>query len=77
MGILMVEAAFFRRWGCLLRGAVCSVLGGVGSLYLLNLLQGTLGFSVPLTAGTLTVSGVLGVPGTILLLMGRFFIQMG
>ena len=59
--------------GCLLKGLFITVLGGVGLLLLLSMAEPFLGFSLPLTKGTLLFSGILGIPGALLLCFGQIF----
>lgn len=67
----LLQLYFCGRKSCFCRGLLFSVCGGIGSLLLFSMAEPYLGFSLPLTQGTVAISGVLGLPGTVLLLLGR------
>lgn len=47
---------------------IFGVGSGIGGLYLISMIVSNMGFQLPINLLTLTVSGILGVPGAVLLL---------
>lgn len=69
VGIVMVKF-FFSQIGCLWKIAVNSVSGFI-CLWLLNLLSGFTGILLPINFVSCLLTGALGVPGIILLVLGQ------
>ena len=69
VGIVMVKF-FFSQIGCLWKIAVNSVSGFI-CLWLLNLLSGFTGILLPINFVSCLLTGFLGIPGIILLVLGQ------
>ena len=69
VGIVMVKF-FFSQIGCLWKIAVNSVSGFI-CLWLLNLVSGFTGILLPINFVSCLLTGALGVPGIILLVLGQ------
>lgn len=69
VGIVVVKF-FFSQIGCLWKIAVNSVSGFI-CLWLLNLLSGFTGILLPINFVSCLLTGALGVPGIILLVLGQ------
>ena len=69
VGIVVVKF-FFSQVGCLWKIAVNSVSGFI-CLWLLNLLSGFTGILLPINFVSCLLTGALGVPGIILLVLGQ------
>ena len=50
-----------------------SILGGI-LIFIVNLIGGLFGFHIGLNIGTAIVTGILGIPGVILLILLKIFI---
>jgi len=69
VGIVVLKF-FFSQIGCLWKLAVNSVSGFI-CLWLLNLLSGFTGILLPINFVSCLLTGALGVPGIILLVLGQ------
>lgn len=69
VGIVVVKF-FFSQIGCLWKIAVNSVSGFI-CLWLLNLLSGFTGILLPINFVSCLLTGFLGIPGIILLVLGQ------
>lgn len=69
VGIVVVKF-FFSQIGCLWKIAVNSVSGFI-CLWLLNLASGFTGILLPINFVSCLLTGALGVPGIILLVLGQ------
>ncbi len=74
--LAFLQVFLYRKKRCLLRGIFFTVLSGLSALFLCSFLEPYLGFSLPVTAGTMKICAVLGMPGAILLLLGQIFLQL-
>lgn len=69
VGIVVVKF-FFSQIGCLWKIAVNSVSGFI-CLWLLNLASGFTGILLPINFVSCLLTGFLGIPGIILLVLGQ------
>ena len=69
VGIVVLKF-FFSQIGCLWKIAVNSVSGFI-CLWLLNLLSGFTGILLPINFVSCLLTGFLGIPGIILLVLGQ------
>ena len=69
VGIVVVKF-FFSQIGCLWKLAVNSVSGFI-CLWLLNLASGLTGIVLPINFVSCLLTGFLGIPGIILLVLGQ------
>lgn len=71
--LLIVTLALVMRFRHLLGAWLFSAAGGVAALGLLHLTSGMTGILLPVNLFSLSVSLVLGLPGTVALLACRLF----
>lgn len=74
--LLALQLLFLLRRRYLLRGLCFTACSGIGGLYLLNLVGAGLHLSIPVTAGTLGLTGVTGLPGCVLILFTKLICQV-
>lgn len=67
-GLGLLQLLLYGKKHCLLRALLLNLLGPLG-LFLLSQVGGPL--ALPLTWGSLCFSGILGLPGVLLLLLAR------
>lgn len=72
LGIAAIAIALLfchRRTGHFWRCTLFTAFSGIGALVILRLLEGTLSTSLDITPLTLLISGSLGIPGVIAMLI--------